>query len=723
MKEGQRLAAPMMIDRKATHRISSSRIVTTGMAGLGVALLLTCIEIGAFWLSSLHAPAGQDLSHLLAAVVALVRAVPFWLLLPFVEIVGTILVVALAARPLALRAYVRDAQQALQHYRASYTSLASFSDVYETMVAYYQNITAPNTPVQRQDISLLDMTRLRAGSLCILGAPGTGKTLALLAQQAGALRGYAAVVRGQGRLPVYIPLERYSLYLTRRKSTDFVASAEAGAASQESVDSASGAHLLDFLYDCDLPAIQHLRPYLHKMLTRGQLLFLCDDLHLVDQGYRPAVVAEMLTLTRETTNQVVVTCCDLGNETFPQLEQLVEDGAMACAMLLPLQSEQMRTFVESAMSTPNSQGSQQYTAGQIMQAIERGRLRYLCSNPLVLCALIAVIDRVDAEHIHELDTRGLLLRAFVEQLIEQAQDQRRWSKEVPSEGEVLRFLGQLATGMYWAHASNTIQLPATENIVTRSVPGHMLAGPLDSWLQRHPAPGPFASDENSAATSPYDHAALAHLLEFVQDAALLECSPDGALSFRHAWIAAYLVAEYFSTAGADLADQAPLHEGLLADVVHWGAPVTIWAGLLDDPLVLAERFAALAEQFPVYNVQALALSLLCLGVAWTPPLYTSSPPVALPASVEELFTMVVRDARARGELVLLLTHCIEEGIQEVYQALLPLVMVAGAEELLLHFERANVPDLLFDYLADAIDNAAYDSQVKRLIPVLGRFGE
>ncbi|MEO6890857.1 MAG: HEAT repeat domain-containing protein [Ktedonobacteraceae bacterium] len=693
------------------------------MIGIGVALILTCIEIGAFWLVSLHAPAGQDLPHLLAAVVALVRAVPFWLLLPFVEIVGTILVIALAARPLALRAYVRDAQQALQQYRASYTSLTSFSDIYETTVAYYQNITAPNTPVQRQDISLLDMTRLRAGSLCILGAPGTGKTLALLAQQAGALRGYAAVVRGQGRLPIYVPLERYSLYLTRRKSIDFVASGEAGVTSQDSDDGASGAHLLDFLYDCDVPAIQHLRPYLYKLVMRGQLLFLCDDLHLVDPGYRSAVVAELLALTRETANQVVVTCCDLGNEAFPQLEQLVEDGAMACAMLLPLQSEQMRTFVESAMSTPGSQGSQQYTAGQIMQVIERGRLHYLCSNPLMLCVLIAVIDRVDAGHIYELDNRGLLLRAFVEQLIEQAQDQRRWRKEVPSEGEVLHFLGRLATGMYWASASNTIQLPATENIITRSVAGHMLAGPLDTWLQQHPAPGPFALDENLDAAPSYDHAALALLLEFVQEAGLLECSPDGALSFRHAWIAAYLVAESFSTAGADLETQAPLHEGLLADVVHWSAPVVIWAGLLDDPLVLAGRFAALAGEFPAYSVQALALSLLCLGVAWTPPRYTASPPVALPTSVEELFTTVVRDARTRGELVLLLTHCIEEGIQEVYQALLPLVMVAGAEELLLHFERANVPDLLFDYLAEAIDNAAYDSQVKRLIPVLGRFGE
>jgi len=53
---------------------------------------------------------------------------------------------------------------------------------------------------------------------------------------------------------------------------------------------------------------------------------------------------------------------------------------------------------------------------------------------------------------------------------------------------------------------------------------------------------------------------------------------------------------------------------------------------------------------------------------------------------------------------------------------LPLLMVEGVDELLILLDTTIVPELLFIHLNDAIDNIAYEAQVKRLVRVLGRFG-
>ncbi len=230
---------------------------------------------------------------------------------------------------------------------------------------------------------------------------------------------------------------------------------------------------------------------------------------------------------------------------------------------------------------------------------------------------------------------------------------------------------------------------------------------------------PFASVQGDAEppSEPYDDLAL--LLQFSLSAALIEISPDGVLSFRHELIAEYFVAEYFFAADKKRSSAQIIREDLLENVGRWSEPVAIWAGLLDNPLLLAERFGTLGSNNPAYVLQALALALVCVGVLWTPPQAEIQRTVLLPSSVEEALSIAVRNRAAREELARIFTRCAEEGGQEVYRSLLPLIMVDGVDELLALLDQNIVPDLLFTQLQDAVDNVAYEAQVKRLVRVLG----
>src|SRR6185312_1660168 len=140
------------------------------------------------------------------------------------------------------------------------------------------------------------------------------------------------------------------------------------------------------------------------------------------------------------------------------------------------------------------------------------------------------------------------------------------------------------------------------------------------------------------------------------------------------------------------------------------------------PLLLAERFGSLGRSNSAYVLQALALSLVCVGVLWTPPQAEVQKTVVLPPSIEEALSVAVRSRGAREELARIFTRCAEEGGQEVYRSLLPLIMVDGIDELLALLDQTIIPDLLFTHLQDAADNVAYEAQVKRLTRILGRFG-
>ncbi|MFL5629058.1 MAG: HEAT repeat domain-containing protein, partial [Ktedonobacteraceae bacterium] len=381
-------------------------------------------------------------------------------------------------------------------------------------------------------------------------------------------------------------------------------------------------------------------------------------------------------------------------------------------------------------------GSWQHTAGQILQLIQHSRLRYLCTNPLILFILLEIIDTIGIERGKELDTRGLLLQEYGIQLIEQTQKRPTWKKEAPADSDIAQVLSSIACAARWSGDPYALNVPIS---VHKGRHDEALAEGLVTWLNEHP---PKGSAESEVPALAYDLTTLARILNFSQEAGLIEISSHGILTFRHPLFADYWVAEYFSN---DVADEqssfAALAEDLLARVEYWSNPVALWAGLVDSPMQLADWFIKVGLRqekgatsttdkitMPVDVTasslwQILTLSLICIGVSWTPPQAAVQRESALSTRLTTMLTNVMSNPTSRDELARLFMHCAEEGVQEIWYALIPLLMVEGIEEFLVLFDTAIVPELLFTYLCDTVDLAAFEAQVKHLCRILWHFGE
>lgn len=676
-----------------------------------ITLLLLLLIISILWLWNPFHLLG-DSTHLIASLVALLRLSPQLLLIPLLMFLLFFLLSFLSMPPLALVSYLRAVHRAQEEYHKLYTPLTALTNLRQANESYSQEgIVAP--PSVQENVSILDLVQQQDSHQMILGVPGAGKTTALRVYQYLASQQPWKLVFQRGRIPIYVPMKNYSLFL--KKELQLLAEDSDLAAVDE------GITLLDFLVQCDLPGMRHLRSLLPRLARQGRLLLLCDGLNEVDSNYLTRVSEELVQLMHDSRNRLVMTCREVDFREQHDFIQLVNEGLASCAVVYPLQPEQVHEFVERYVERQDQHW--QHTAGQIVQVIDRSRLRYHCTNPMMLFTLMGIIDRIGVERGRQIDTRGRLLREYVRQLILYEQQQPKWNRGAPSEQEVVRFLSEVGSAARWANDRNAIQLRVTSlssNEGRHRATLEELTDELQFWLDEHPALGPFADEEEPLLAQPYDD--LMQLLRFALSAGLIEISNDGVLSFRHELIAEYFVAEYFFSATRQQSSSLPIREELLDNVGRWSEPVAIWAGLLDDPLVLAERFGALGLSNRAFVLPALVLALVCVGVLWTPPQAEIQRAVVLPASVEGALSIAVRNREAREELARVFTRCAEEGGQEVYRSLLPLIMVEGVDDLLTLLDQHIVPDLLFAHLQDAVDDVAYEAQVKRLTRILGRFG-
>lgn len=695
----------------AQRTLVSRLLFSMLVGGIATVVLVLIVALLIYFVDPWHLSGSA--SNRFAALLALPVHSPQVLVAPGLFFIVTSIGTLLAAKPLQLAAYLRVVRAVQEETYRGYIALATPARLRVAVDAAVQDAVssgASSVSVREEQISIVNLVQREDHHQFILSMPGVGKTTALrVYDYLAADSPFKRAVR-RGRISVYIPMKNYSLYLK-------------GQADSASSDARHQPDLLDFLYESDLPGMSHLRPYLQDLARQGRLLLLCDGLDEVDSTYVDQVSDELMSWMRTTHNRLVITCREVDYREHHDFVQLVNEGQASRAVIYPLQVEQVHEFVESYVERQDRHW--RHTAGQVIQVIDRSRLRYHCANPMLLFTFMGIIDKIGIERGRQNDTRGRLLREAVKQLIADEQRQGRWSKGYPAESEVIRFLSELACAARWVNASCVIQL-ATASVSLEeggnSATFMALADELHAWLEEHPAMGPFiAKNDTDASAQFYDD--LAQIVEFVWRAGLIEISPGGVLSFRHRLIAEYFVAEAFYTAASNKqVTPTRIREALLENVGLWSEPVALWAGLADEPLGLAERFSTLGRNNPEYVLQALALAFICVGAAWNPPQADIQRVIVLPKSLEEALTIAVHNRAAREELARTFTQCAEEGAQEIYRSLLPLIAIDGIDDLLVLLDQSIVPDMLFNHLCDTVDNGAYETQVKRLTRVLGHFG-
>lgn len=674
--------------------------------GVGLALLLTCGE-GVFWLLNPAHLFGTGSPHTLAALFALVVSNPLLWLLFLAQIVLACWLVRALAQPLACLAYLKEVYQEQERYRVRNTPLASWSYPYDVPLLYYQDDPNPTLPRQAQTLTILELveeiTTGAAGHLLLLGEPGAGKTMFLHEYLSTAAQRRRAFAFGKRfKLPILLPLKYYVLLL---QEFDLSNPAEFS--------------LLDFLGTCDLPGLERLRPYLNKLFQRGRLLLLCDGLDEVPGAYRPALDQELMLLLRQNRNAVLLTCTAKVYDQSPELIQAVGENLVPRAVFPPLDLVHIRAIVERFIGEMDASYRPGLpTAGQVMTAIAHTRLRFLCTTPFYLFALLEVVAGQEDIDPRLLDTRGRLLSAFLELL-----ESRVQANEIPA--DLPDFLGELACLARWQGDDSMLYLAAASGGVDFSTQMMHSEGRDEAflaWARTQRVDFPFALEKEQGHPLSLAPTRVISGLELAQRTSLLDLSVPNAVTFRHALLASALLADYFARM---LGSRSLDIDGIGAfpdDLAPWSEPLTLWAGRLDRPLQAANALALYAREHPEQRSRALVLSLICLGVVQTPPGVEQQQPLSVPPALETVLGDLLNDQRALVELAVLWMRCVEQGAPELQQALFPLLALPGIEAFLALLDSTQVPELLFRRLVEVIDDIEQEDLVKRLVRALSSWG-
>ncbi len=731
MMNEQRLVTPTDMGRDINEHSSKRRIILTRflrniLIGIGLAIVLTAIE-STFWIFNPLHLFGNDSSHTVSTLLSNLAHAPLLWLLLLLQVIAACILMFFIDKPLALRRYLRDVQKAQEIYRIAYTPLTSWSAIYETSLTSYQDAPDLSTPGKVQHISMLKLAQELVNPLggvqshqLILGIPGAGKSVMLYFYWYTVLRGSRSIIFGKNKIPIYIPMYKYNLYLDSQTQ---------GASDDKFV---LGTHsLIDFLYSSELVGINHLRPFLHYLAAKGDILFLCDGLNEIDEKYQTAVNDEFAEMMGQNQNQLVLTCREVDFQRQPQLAQAVLENLVVRVYINSLDEKLERSFVERYIKEQDAGKKWRHTAGQVMEVINHSRLREHCANPLMFFSLMEVIDGIGVNRGKKIDTRGRLLRSFVKHTIQHELSQPQWGNATLTERNIMIFLSELACATRWTNSINALQIPVTSK--KKGLRPEDLAGGLQRWLLEHPAKCPtavksvvghFKSDQE-----PYGEGELVTLLSFAQSTSLIEISQAGVVSFRHELIAAYFVAEYLVASGRSTTMKegtgsvfAPSPGDQWEVDKQFITPIALWAGLLDEPEEYAQQFAFLGQQNHSFILEALVLAFICIGVTYLPPQADGAHQLELPSDLAETVAEILKEKQDCNLLAQLFTRCALEGAQEIYQTLFPLLMVDGIDEMIIHLNADVVLELFFNQLCSVVDNTEYEALVKRLVRILGRFG-
>lgn len=697
----------------------------------GLALLLT-VDITILLIVNLSFIFGKGdiVAHIFPLLFVLAHSFLLVLILA-PEIVLVLLMALWLAEPLAILAFLYEVRKAQKRSYREYFPLEALPLI--TPEYGSQNPGDLVDQSQQEKAPILALIR-RKTHLLLTGVPGAGKTTVLNVYQHDASKHYWSILRSRDQLPIYIPMDSYSLFLESMQQPS----------SDSMTSSVEDTALFQFLLTEEkLPAMHHVRPYLKGLIEQGRLLFLCDGLNEVNGTVLPVIRKELSWLMHQSSpegNRFVMTCRELDYIDQFELRRLVIENRVERATIHQLEdrseNSQVGQFVEAYVYKSGTK--LRYSKEQFLEVINYTGLRRHCTNPMMLSTLIKIIDDIGMDDSRQLSTRGRLMEQYVLHLIRRQLLKSGRGRSAQVDGGLVPLLSEAACAVRWASDLTTrsassrraVQLNVSVSRNSRAYYRN-LADQMTEWLDSNHAKEPFIFDKQSDLLLDLEPAheqlseSLPELIAFAQRAGLVDISASGELRFQHELLAEYFVAEYFRMVDNKVNLLLPLRVELLEDVGCWKEPVALWAGLIDDPIRLADLFATLGKNHPDYISQAATLSLTCIGVLWT-----SGYGIELPQSVLEVLAHAVRDEKTQKDLARQLNECAQTGGQEVYQSLLPLLSIAqinrgfikGVEGLLAQLDKPVVPELLLNYLEEIINHKRYEREVQSLISVLGRFG-
>ncbi|HEX7734454.1 MAG TPA: HEAT repeat domain-containing protein, partial [Ktedonobacteraceae bacterium] len=583
---------------------------------------------------------------------------------------------------------------------------------YDTPITYAADDPDPTRPRQERALTPLELIETLqtppVSHLLLLGAPGAGKTLFVHEYLSSLVLRRRQLAFSRACIPVYLPLNYYALLL---QASDLPDDAELS--------------LLAFVEACAQPGLAHLRPYLGRLYRQGRLLFLCDGLDEVPGMYRPELERELIHHLRQGRNSILLTCTPELYERSEELAQTVGQNLVPRATLAPLASTHVRAMVERFITELDaSYRSHLPTAGQVMSALEHTRLGLICTTPLYLFSLLLCLDKFSLNEIRQLDTRGRLLRAFLLKRLDASGQSS--TAEITASDDLL-FLRELACVARGKGDSDLLSLPM-ESVRALDLPADLASHErsfqqaLVDWAREQQVYFPFAEGAISslAEVLPRDQAVA--IFQRVYRAGLIEIDRRGVLSFCHTFVVSALLAEYLAGfLGADSLRVEEI-ETLPDDLVLWSEPLALWAGLLAAPLETAGALAAYARAHTNQRVRALVISLICLGVAQTPPGVDLQQPLQVPPALDLALREIMGDKRELIELAELFQDCAIQGTPELYQALFPLLLVDESELFIRLLDPLTTCELFFQRLEAIIDDPQHEQQVKRLARALGGLG-
>lgn len=634
-----------------------------------------------------------------------------WILVLFFTLTVCILLIYLFTdERRAIRRYIYIIQKEQEKQKRIYIVLSS------SQFATANNFTASADPPQE----VQEVLEGQNENLMLLGVPGAGKSISLQVHQHNALdeQHITGMMRGTHKIPIFIPLKDYNFFLNESDlaSVQF----EAGIF----LDTIQQLPLLGYLAAGTLPGTKHIRHYVKKWMKKGRLLLLCDGLNEMNASFQPLVCEELLYIMRQSKNRIVMTCRELDYIDHQMFSQLVGDGLAHRRILRPLHSNLIKEFISKYIEEYTISGEvSRYTADQVFDLIKKTRLRYECTNPLMLATLIEVVNNSTQRTSSQIETRGKLLRAWIASLIEREMAKDAWQSLPFQSRDVVTLFSQVAYIARRRSKDSRNALPLGTGSTKKKYSIRELANELDRLLADPRGPDSTITLQDHVWKEPFAKSVLETMLEFALQADIITFSSGYLLSFRHELIAEYFVAEYLNIAYQKLnCQELPFGVALIQNISDWKEPIRNWAGLVDDQVILANHLARLGLQNSVYEFNALTLSLLCLGTRLGTVEDQARTQYRLPEYTRKLFIQHRDTPEHQERLAKTIDECAQEGGIGVYRAFLPLLHTRNIDKIILKLDRERVPEMLFEHMGEMIEKNAHMDTLPHVIAILGKFG-